>query len=590
MKKSIFALSFLGLCIGLSSCEEPTGGGFVNNGSNPSHNDTTPEIVNPIDPVEPLSGTFSVSATKQIRFASGNLQYTRSTDKWSFAAQQYEILGTNNVLGEAETFDATYGYKKHGNALADKIDLFGFSSNAVATKWGVSTSENDADYAGDFVDWGQNIGDGQSWHTLTYEEWEYLLDTRRNAEELQGVVRINLTADGSEYVNGLILLPDNWTCPKGVTFKTGLAGGYLVESYAAYQTISLADWKKLEQAGAVFLPAAGDRTGADIFGVQAYGDYWAVTQSGTNGVNCLEFYADMAGAFTNDHHSTGISVRLVQDAGEIPIPARPLDGIFSISATQKIKFSSGNLQYIQSTATWSFAKQQYEILGMDNVVGDGSADSFNAANGYSRVGAELADTIDLFGWSGSSATYAKWGINLSVNNEEYGGDFLDWGLNIDDGETWRTLSHNEWVYLINNRPNARSLYGMARINLDDANASIYVNGLVLLPDDWSLPKGVAFNTGAETSVDASVDAYAYHNTLTLEQWKLLEESGAVFLPASGYGVLWGIIEVQGSGNYWSSTVQDEEHAACFSIHSSVPCAFSYGNRFNRMAVRLVQDL
>lgn len=32
-----------------------------------------------------LSGLFSVSATKQVRFAKGNLQYRASTNTWRFA-------------------------------------------------------------------------------------------------------------------------------------------------------------------------------------------------------------------------------------------------------------------------------------------------------------------------------------------------------------------------------------------------------------------------------------------------------------------------------------------------------------------------
>ena len=59
---------------------------------------------------EPLSGLFSVSATKQVQFSCGNLQYTQSARIWSFAAQQYEMLGAANVAD---------------GALADKIDLFG---------------------------------------------------------------------------------------------------------------------------------------------------------------------------------------------------------------------------------------------------------------------------------------------------------------------------------------------------------------------------------------------------------------------------------------------------------------------------------
>ena len=76
-------------------------------------------------------GAFSVSADKQIVFSPGNLQYTRSTDTWSFASAQYEFLGTDNVTGGSVESDPKYGDKKHGTALADKIDLFGVPAQHI---------------------------------------------------------------------------------------------------------------------------------------------------------------------------------------------------------------------------------------------------------------------------------------------------------------------------------------------------------------------------------------------------------------------------------------------------------------------------
>jgi hypothetical protein len=55
-------------------------------------------------------------------------------------------------------------------------------------------------------------------------------------------------------------------------------------------------------------------------------------------------------------------------------------GVFSVSANKKVSFAQGNLQYIQSTKTWQFARNQFEHIGAANV----------------KNGA-LADHIDLFG-------------------------------------------------------------------------------------------------------------------------------------------------------------------------------------------------
>ena len=86
-----------------------------------------PTVVTP-DPDKPNANSkaFSVSSSKQVTFSPGNLQYTQSTKTWSFASAQYEVLGTDNVIGGTVTSDE-YGYDKSGTALADKVDLFGWS-------------------------------------------------------------------------------------------------------------------------------------------------------------------------------------------------------------------------------------------------------------------------------------------------------------------------------------------------------------------------------------------------------------------------------------------------------------------------------
>ena len=246
----------------------------------------------------PTSNKFSVSAGKQVRFSPGNLQYSRSTGTWSFADNQYDMIGDANVSG---------------SSLADKIDLFGWSGSTGSAKWGVSTSADYSDYSGDFVDWGRNIGDGTTWYTLTYDEWDYLLEERPNANNLIGVARINLDSYGSKYANGLVLLPDDWTCPAGVAFKSGFASEYSVEAYADYQTFTLSDWQKLEAAGAVFLPASGLRRGSNVYSVQDGGYYWSATPYVSD--NAYVFYFSSGGASTNDgwYRSYGQAVRLVQD-------------------------------------------------------------------------------------------------------------------------------------------------------------------------------------------------------------------------------------------------------------------------------------
>ena len=257
------------------------------------------------EPIAPkVIGVFSVSETKQVTFSPGNLQYTQSTNTWSFASTQWEVIGTDNVIGGSVSSDPTYGDSKEGTALADKVDLFGWSTSA--TNFGVSTS-TDYDYCS-FVDWGTNkIGADapNTWRTLTYNEWEYLLNNRPNASSLCGVAQVN-------GVNGLILLPDNWICPAGITFKSGFHSSYGVDYYAAYQTFTAEQWSLLEAAGAVFLPASGYRSGAKVSSVQYYGFYWSATEYDGDFAAYLGVGSDEAFMFAGFRYG-GRSVRLVKD-------------------------------------------------------------------------------------------------------------------------------------------------------------------------------------------------------------------------------------------------------------------------------------
>ena len=274
-------------------------------------------LTNPTTPNGGI-GVFSVGEGKTVTFSPGNLQYTQSTNTWSFAENQYDYIGTDNVTGGDVTSDPTYGDSKLGAGLADKVDLFGWSTNT--TNFGVSTSTDEEDYSGSFVDWGTNkIGNDapNTWRTLTYNEWVYLLNYRPNTSSLKGVARVN-------GVNGLILLPDNWTCPAGVTFKSGFHSSNGVDYYASYQTFTAAEWSKLEAAGAVFLPAAGYRHGSSVYRVQWFGYCWSATEVDSYGANILYIRPDGAG-MDYVYRYYGQSVRLVKDIDGSNTPNNPND-------------------------------------------------------------------------------------------------------------------------------------------------------------------------------------------------------------------------------------------------------------------------
>ena len=267
-------------------------------------------------PANAINGKFSVAADKQVYFSQGNLQYTQSTATWAFAEHQYDMIGTDNVTGGTVSHDAKDGDEVFGEALADKIDLFGWSGSTAAVQWGVGISSNSAaDYSGDFVDWGSNtIGTDapDTWRTLTKEEWKYVLSNRTDADTKKGVARINLISDGTVYANGLILLPDTWTAPAGVTFKSGFATEKSVQAYADYQTFTLSEWQQLESAGAVFLPAAGMRSTKRILYVHRDVFLWTATYDDATYVYQVDTDSESIDTYLSERYY-GRTVRLVQD-------------------------------------------------------------------------------------------------------------------------------------------------------------------------------------------------------------------------------------------------------------------------------------
>ena len=266
-------------------------------------------------PANAINGKFSVAADKQVYFSQGNLQYTQSTATWAFAEHQYDMIGTDNVTGGTVSHDAKDGDKVSGEALADKIDLFGWSGSTAAVQWGVGISGNATDYSGDFVDWGSNtIGTDapNTWRTLTRDEWEYVLSKRPDASTKRGVARINLSSDGTVYANGLILLPDTWTAPAGITFKSGVAGKRSLQAYADYQTFTLSEWQQLESAGAVFLPAAGMRSTKQVLYAHQEVTLWTATYYDATDVGQVDADSRSIGTYRSERYY-GRTVRLVQD-------------------------------------------------------------------------------------------------------------------------------------------------------------------------------------------------------------------------------------------------------------------------------------
>jgi hypothetical protein len=262
--------------------EQPGEGGEEPGEPNPGTPDTPEEPTTPSTGI----GAFSVSATKQVTFSPGNLQYHPMNDEWRFAENQWNYIGYEN-----ENISANF---------SGWIDMFFWGR-------GDNPMNNNTDYESfeTFVDWGTNkIGNDNEneWRTLSEDEWIYLFKNREKADSLYGVAQIS-------GANGIVLLPDNWMTPEGVDFKTVLS----TNNSSADQIISLEKWRKMEKAGAVFLPAAGKASGCMyMHDVGIGGYYWSCTRHSTYGARCLWF------SLTSINHLYNYlyyqqSVRLVKD-------------------------------------------------------------------------------------------------------------------------------------------------------------------------------------------------------------------------------------------------------------------------------------
>lgn len=240
---------------------------------------------------------------------------------------------------------------------------------------------------------------------------------------------------------------------------------------------------------------------------------------------------------------------------------------FSVSETSRVAFSTGNLQYQASTKTWRFAEHQYDQIG----------------NGNANISDSYDGWIDLFGWgTGNKPT------KTSVDHVDYP-DFDDWGKNKIAGDkkhTWRTLSHDEWDYLLHKRLGANMLAGIAKVE--------GINGLLLLPDKYwvcvdslthgIIVDGVRFNTGAYDSNDQ-----ARRQVFSMNEWLVLEAGGAVFLPQTNYRMGNDVYYKQDYGVYWTATATRSNSANYLYFYSD-KAYLGENLRIGGLSVRLVKDL
>lgn len=277
-------------------------------------------------PVGAIKGMFTINSDgDQVYFSKGNLQYIGSAGNgdetntgayWKFADNQWDYFGTAQN-GSSQTIDrdlfgfGTSGYNHGATCWQPWSTTGGYSYYYVygTANKNLCDAKDDGTMQGQ-ADWGYNaISNGGNtenigWRTLTQPEWSYIIYSRSG---------IRWTAATVNGIKGIILLPDNWTASI-YALNDPNSGDYNSNN------ITAADWINiLEANGAVFLPAAGYRSGTSASYVGGRGYYWSAYYNHAFG-GIYGYYTDFENGtisttnesgFTRQH---GFSVRLVRDA------------------------------------------------------------------------------------------------------------------------------------------------------------------------------------------------------------------------------------------------------------------------------------
>ena len=261
-------------------------------------------------------------------------------------------------------------------------------------------------------------------------------------------------------------------------------------------------------------------------------------------------------------------------------PMGAIDGKFTITAGgDQVYFSQGNLQYIGSAATpyWKFADNQWDVLGtttgQNSYAQNVDRDLFCwGTSGYNHG----ANCYQPWSTGGSYSDYYAYG-NYQYNLYDQTGQ-ADWGYNpISNGgnqaNQWRTLTTDEWAYVFNTRTTSSGIrFAKAKVN--------DVNGVILLPDDWSSD---TYSLSDTNSSGASFSS----NTISASQWNTLEQAGAVFLPAAGHCYGASVSFVGSRGYYWSASCYNSGRAGLVYFYDSGLFTDSYTDRSLGQSVRLV---
>ena len=244
---------------------------------------------------DPLA--FSVSPTKQVTFASGNL--TRNGDTWQFLNNSWEYDG--NGRG-SQYFTWTEVFNNYNYSTVSSI------KDEIATSLGST-----------------------SWRGLSVEEWRYLMgydancnprvqSSRRAVDWHRYAVVVDYSQQqyGSRY---LLLFPDGFQESDWNTSTMGTKPTVFEQNGMSSISYTDDNFSAMQAAGIVILPPAGEwYSGSWTYGsvwTPYYqgedGLYWSSTCADATGAMSLEFFSAAVDMEWNNKSKTSLPVRLVKN-------------------------------------------------------------------------------------------------------------------------------------------------------------------------------------------------------------------------------------------------------------------------------------